>query len=156
MDKTLRKTVLALTEPFAITARPYAAVAKKLGITEQALISRIAAYQEEGVVRRMGIVYGHFKMGFNANALVVWQVPDAKLEATGKIFATFPAVTHCYARKAYAQWPYDLYTMVHAKTRKECDAIIAAMAAKSGIKQSKVCTTLKEFKKIKTDLREIL
>ena len=104
----------------------------------------------------MGIVYGHFKMGFNANALVVWQVPEEKLEATGKIFAGFSAVTHCYARKAYPQWPYNLYTMVHAKTTKECDAIIADMVAKSGIKQSKVCSTLKEFKKIKTDLREIL
>ncbi len=156
MNKTLRKTALALTEPFAITARPYAAVAKKLGITEDALIDRIAAYQEQGIVRRMGIVYGHFKMGFSANALVVWNVPEAELEATGKIFAGFSAVTHCYARKAYPQWPYNLYTMVHARTKKECEKTIAAMVAKSGVQQSKVCSTLKEFKKIKTDLREIL
>ncbi|MBF0618536.1 MAG: Lrp/AsnC family transcriptional regulator [Candidatus Omnitrophica bacterium] len=156
MKSAFRKTIFALTEPLALVPAPYAAVAKRLGMSEQKLISRIAEYQSEGIIRRMGIVYGHFKMGYSANALVVWRVDEAQLEDAGKIFSAFTAVTHCYARQAYPEWPYNLYTMVHAKSKKQCQMIIREMSQKSRVGEYKVLSTLKEFKKIKSDLREIL
>ncbi|MBF0121830.1 MAG: Lrp/AsnC family transcriptional regulator [Candidatus Omnitrophica bacterium] len=156
MNKVSRKILFALSEPFALVPEPYALVAKKIGISEMKLIDQIAQYQEEGIIRRLGIVYGHFKMGFSANALVVWKVAESDLENTGKIFAGFSAVTHCYARQSYPQWPYNLYTMVHAKSDKEAQATIRQMASKAGLQEYKKLSTLKEFKKIKSDLREIL
>jgi siroheme decarboxylase len=156
LPKIPKKVLFALTEKFAIVPEPYAEPARRLGISQKKLLGLIAAYQKQGIIRRMGIVYGHFKVGYTANALVVWKVDGSLIEKMGALFTQVQAVTHCYARQAYPQWPYTLYTMVHAKTKKDCNSIIGSMAKSSGIKDYKILGTLKEFKKIKTDLREIL
>ncbi len=154
--KVPKKVLFALTEPLALVPEPYAEPARRIGVSQKKLIAMIKDYQQQGVIRRMGIVYGHFKVGYASNALVVWKVAEARIARTGKIFFNVPAVTHCYARNAYSQWPYNLYTMIHAKTKEECLAIIQGMALSSGIKEYKALYTVKEFKKIKSDLREIL
>ncbi len=156
LTKVPRKVLFALTEPMALVPEPYAEPARRLGVSQKKLIAMIKDYEQQGIIRRMGIVYGHFKVGYASNALVVWKVAESKIEKTGKLFFKVPAVTHCYARNAYPQWPYNLYTMIHAKTREECRGIIEGMARSSGITAYKALFTVKEFKKIKSDLREIL
>lgn len=151
-----KKIVIALSDPLTLVPDPYAVVAKKLGIPESLLLEKIRAYKEAGIIRRVGTVLGHFKVGYKCNALVMWQVDESKLEATGKICAGFPQVTHCYARRTYPGWPYSLYTMVHAKTRKESLSVIKEMSVKTGVTEYKIQFTVKEFKKIKSDLKEIL
>lgn len=154
--KILKKTLLALSEPLALVPEPYSAVAERLGVTEQELFTRIRGYTKAGIIRRMGIVLSHVKVGYRCNALVVWKVEKARLEKTGKVFAGFPQVSHCYARRSYPLWPFNLYTMVHSRTRKELLAVIRSMVNKAGGAPHKVLYTVKELKKIKNDPREIL
>ena len=154
--KIPNKILFALAEPLAIVPRPYAAVADRLGMPERELLSRIRKYKKAGVVRRVGTVLGHFMVGYKCNALVLWKVDEHDLETVGRIFASFPAVTHCYARRSYQEWPYNLYTMVHARNKRESQAVIKAMSDKADVKEYKVQSTLKELKKIKSDLRGIL
>ena len=101
MKKDVKKIISALSDPLALVSKPYAAVAGRLGMPEARLLSRIQAYKDAGVIRRVGTVLGHFKVGYKCNALVMWQVKEPKLEAAGRIFAGFPQVTHCYARQTY-------------------------------------------------------
>ena len=155
-SKVPRKILFALTEPLALVPEPYTLPARAIGIEQGELILRIAGYQRQGIIRRMGIVYGHLKVGYTCNALVVWRVDEDSLEKAGKIFSDVPAVTHCYARQAYPSWPYNMYTMIHAKSKSECRTVIGAMARESGVKEYKALFTVREFKKIKSDLREIL
>ena len=156
LTKSDKRIVIALSAPLALVPQPYAAVAKRLGMPETRLLEKIRHYKEAGIIRRVGTVLGHFKVGYKCNALVMWQVDEARLELVGKICATFPQVTHCYARQTYPGWPYNLYTMVHAKDKNESEAVIKAMSLKTGVTMYKVQLTVKEFKKIKSDLKEIL
>lgn len=154
--KIPKEIIFALAEPLKLVKQPYAAIAKELGIDEETLLTKIRQCKAAGVIRRVGVVLGHFKAGYTSNALVSWNVAEADLEAQGKLLAAFPQVTHCYVRQTYPQWPYSLYTMVHARQDKELAATIKSMAKQSGIKDYTIRTTLKEFKKIKSDLKGIL
>ena len=151
-----KKIVFALSEPLALVPRPYAGIASRLGMDESELLATIRGYQKAGIIRRVGVVLGHFRAGYKCNALVAWKVAPKDLSAVGKLMADFPQVTHCYSRKVFAQWPFNLYTMIHAGDKTELQLVIKAMADKSGVKQYKVQSTLKEFKKVKSDLKEIL
>lgn len=151
-----KRIVLGLSDPLELIARPYKAVADRLGIPESRLLTRINEYKDAGIIRRVGTVLGHFKAGYKCNALVMWQVEESRLEDVGKICASFPQVTHCYARQTYLGWTYNLYTMVHARDKKESMATIQAMSAKAGVTTYKIQFTVKEFKKIKSNLKEIL
>jgi DNA-binding Lrp family transcriptional regulator len=152
---TSKKILLELSDPLPLAAQPFAAVAERLGISDVALLRHIRAYQKSGVIRRLGAALSHRDVGFRCNALVVWKVPASKLVTTGRMLSSYPEVSHCYARTTTSEWPYNLYTMVHVRTKKDCWALIDAMAARSGIKVKKALFTLKEFKKTKTDLRGI-
>ncbi|MEI8012372.1 MAG: Lrp/AsnC family transcriptional regulator [Candidatus Omnitrophota bacterium] len=154
--KISRKIIRALAEPLKLVPQPYTAIAEELGMDEADLLAMIRQYKEAGVIRRVGVVLGHFKAGYTSNALVSWNVAAPDLDTQGKLLAAFPQVTHCYVRQTYPQWPYSLYTMVHARHDKELALTITMMAKKSGIKDYKIRTTLKEFKKIKSDLKGIL
>ena len=154
--KIPKKLIHALADPLKLVPRPYAAIAQELGMDEAALVVKIGQYKKEGLIRRVGVVLGHFQAGYKSNALVSWNVAENDLEVQGRLLAAFPQVTHCYVRQTYPQWPYSLYTMVHARNKKELAAAIKAMAKKTGIRDYTIRTTLKEFKKIKSDLKGIL
>ncbi len=154
--KIPKKIIHALADPLKLVPRPYAAIAQELGMDEAALLVKIGQYKKEGLIRRVGVVLGHFQAGYKSNALVSWNVPENDLEVQGRLLAAFPQVTHCYVRQTYPRWPYSLYTMVHARNKKELAAAIKAMAQKTGIKDYTIRTTLKEFKKTKSDLKGIL
>ncbi len=151
-----KKIVVALSRPLALISRPYAAIARRLGMTESQLLGKIREYKSGGIIRRVGIVLGHFQAGYRCNALVLWQVDEVRLAETGTLCAGFPQVTHCYARQTYPGWPYNLYTMVHAKSKKELLAVVLRMSAETKVTKYKIQLTVKEFKKIKSNLKEIL
>ena len=153
--KIPRKILFALSDPLEIIPAPYAAMAAKAETTEKALLRTIQRGIHAGLIKRMGVVLGHHQAGYTANAMVAWKVPATRMISIGKCFAEFEAVTHCYERQTYPQWPYNLYTMVHAKTPGECLHVIAQMKNKSKIKDNQVLVTTKEFKKTKSSIREI-
>ncbi len=112
-----------------LTSAPYAAAAEQLGIGEAEVIQRLAAMQARGVLRRIGAVPNHYRLGWRANGMTVWDVDDARIDALGERIGAPPFVSHCYRRpRRLPQWPYNLFAMVHAHTRAEAVPQIARIA----------------------------
>jgi len=112
---------------------PYAAVADKLGLTEQEVIARLAAMQARGVLRRIGAVPDHYRLGWRANGMTVWDVDDACIDTLGERIGALPFVSHCYRRPRHLpNWPYNLFAMVHARSREDAAPQVAAIAALLG------------------------
>ena len=130
-----------------LTKRPYLSLGEKLRLSEVEVIDRLMALQEEGIVRRFAATIGHRALGILANAMIVWIVPPEQVERIGEIFAAVDDVTHCYERATAVDWPYNLYTMVHSKSREDCLMTADHLSQVSGIKEFRVLFSEKEYKK---------
>jgi DNA-binding Lrp family transcriptional regulator len=102
-----------------------------------------------GRMRRFAAVLHHRQAGFSANAMGVWAVPETDIDRVGELMATFREVSHCYRRPSYPDWPYNLFTMVHAKSQDECEKLLAAIADKTGIQRRSALYSTKEYKKVR-------
>ena len=101
-----------------LVVAPYQEIAKSLGITEREVILKLAEMLRDGRIRRIGAVIRHRRLGYEANAMVVWDVPDENVAALGGALSRDSAVTLCYRRaRALPDWPYNLYCMVHGRER---------------------------------------
>jgi DNA-binding Lrp family transcriptional regulator len=147
MTEMERRIIRELQHDLPIVAKPFAIVAAQLNISESELIAQIQSMLARGMIRKIGAVLRHRRVGFKANALCVWQVPQEKISAIGNLFAALAVVTHCYERQAHADWPYNLYTMVHALSKEECEEHIDAMRSASGIDTFQVFYSTQELKK---------
>ncbi|MDK1023724.1 MAG: AsnC family protein [Gammaproteobacteria bacterium] len=113
------RLIEALQNGLPICTHPYAEVASQLGCSEAEVISGIAALKESALVRRFGVVVKHRRLGYAANAMVVWDVADDMIDTIGAKLATEAAVTLCYQRpRKLPHWPYNLFTMLHGKERQ--------------------------------------
>lgn len=142
-----KKVIAALQGDIPIIAQPYVQIARRLDIAEETLLEIIAGLHKRGIMRRFGATLRHQKSGFDANAMTAWQVEEARIEEVGRIMAGFKQVTHCYRRDPTAQWPYNLYTMIHAGSEEACRRIAREMAEKSGIAVYKLLFSRRELKK---------
>jgi DNA-binding Lrp family transcriptional regulator len=116
----------ALEPGLALSARPYAELAAACGLAEEACLARVRRMVDLGVMRRLGVVVRHHELGYNANAMVVWDVPDGRVDAVGQLLGAQPAVTLCYQRpRRPPDWHYNLFSMVHGRDR---DAVLAEIA----------------------------
>ncbi len=134
-----------------IESEPFKDIIDELGIDYETFFSILIELQEAGVMRRFASILNHRKAGFNANAMVVWDVDAATGEETGEKAAAFSAVSHCYLRPKYANWPYNLFTMVHGKTTEETNAIIDEMAKEIDAKAHMPLYSSREFKKVRIE-----
>jgi DNA-binding Lrp family transcriptional regulator len=102
-----------------LVARPYAAIGQAIGLDESEVIARIGALLEDGAIKRLGVVVRHQELGYRANAMVVWDLPDKDVDALGARIGTIPFVTLCYRRpRRRPDWPYNLFTMIHGRGRE--------------------------------------
>ncbi len=147
VDETDRRVIRALQGDLPRGLEPYAAVGRTLGLERDEILARIARYREEGWLKRVAAVLAHVRAGIAANAMVAWEVPDEAIDAAGRTLAAAAAVTHCYARPPLPDWPYRLYSMVHARTRQECMETVAAVARDAGLGSYQVLFSTREFKK---------
>ena len=141
------EVIKALQKDIDIVAEPFADITEVLGITHEKLFEIATELKESGVMRRFATILNHRKAGFGANAMSVWSVPKEKGEEIGRQLAEFSAVSHCYLRPRYPNWPYNLFAMVHAKTQEECDTLIEEMAHETGLKEYGKLYSTREFKK---------
>jgi DNA-binding Lrp family transcriptional regulator len=136
-----------LQKDIDITPEPFKAATEKLGLSYEQFFEIANTLKESGVMRRFATILNHRKAGFGANAMSVWAVPEDKGEEIGQEMASFSAVSHCYLRPSYPNWPYNLFAMVHAKTQEECDTLIEEMAKESGLTEYGKLYSTVEFKK---------
>lgn len=116
-----------------LVARPYDAIAASLGVEPRVVIERLGAMLASGAIRRIGVVPNHYRLGWTANGMSVWDVDDARVDALGDKVGALPGVTHCYRRpRRLPEWPYNLFAMVHGRTRAEVEAQVADIAALLG------------------------
>jgi DNA-binding Lrp family transcriptional regulator len=124
----------ALEGGLALTARPYARLAATLGVSEEAVLAHLARLLELGVIRRFGVVVRHRELGYSANAMVVWDVPDDAVPEVGRLLAQQNAVTLCYRRpRRLPDWRYNLFSMVHGQDRQAVLAEVARLRNELGL-----------------------
>jgi DNA-binding Lrp family transcriptional regulator len=141
--------IRALQGDMPVLAEPYAAAAGAVAMTQQAFLDHLAAMQERGLLRRVAAILYHRRAGFSANGMGVWQVPDARIYEVGCRMAAFRGISHCYQRPTYPDWPYSVFTMAHGRSKEECDTVLDAIAAETGIEERATLYSSTEFKKIR-------
>ncbi len=116
--------IIQLTQSgLPLTPRPYRTIAEQLGITSDEVMQRISAMQENGIIRRIGAVPNHYKLGYRYNGMTVWNIPDDHIDEMGERIGKLEFVGHCYHRPRHLpDWPYNLFAMVHGKTQPEVRA----------------------------------
>ncbi|MDP2903971.1 MAG: AsnC family transcriptional regulator [Methylovulum sp.] len=100
-----------------VCPRPYSEIGMQCGMSEAEVIARLTKLKQNGVIKRMGVIVKHYPLGYRANAMVVWNVPDELITQRGGHVSCFPFVTLCYQRPRQPEWPYNLYGMIHGKDR---------------------------------------
>ena len=146
--KLEKQVIQAVQGDIPICPQPFLKLAEKIGISEAEFLETLQALCDKGVVRRLGATLKHQKSGFHANAMIAWQVDEDAVEKAGTIMASYAAVSHCYRRDPKPDWPYNLYTMVHAGSEAECLDIAAQMSLKTGVATYTALFSKKELKKI--------
>jgi DNA-binding Lrp family transcriptional regulator len=133
LDALDRAIVAATQEGLPLTPTPYADVAATVGSTEAEVIARLGRMLDAGVVRRIGAVPNHYRLGLSHNGMTVWDVDDGEIDRLGTLIGALDFVTHCYRRpRALPDWPYNLFAMVHGRSRDEVEAKRAEIAEMLG------------------------
>jgi DNA-binding Lrp family transcriptional regulator len=127
-DALDRALVHALQSGLPRVARPYHAIAEALGVSPEAVMARLDAMLGAGTIRRI-----HYRLGWTANGMSVWDVDDAVVDALGERVGALDFVSHCYRRpRRLPDWPYNLFAMVHGRNRDEVDTKVRTIAAMLG------------------------
>lgn len=133
VDAIDRAIIVATQGGLPLVARPYHAIAESLQLAPELVMARMRRMQESGVIRRQGVVPNHYAIGYRANGMSVWDVPDDLVDQLGESVGGFEFVSHCYRRpRRLPQWPYNLFAMVHGKSRDEVEEKVAQIAALLG------------------------
>jgi DNA-binding Lrp family transcriptional regulator len=148
LDDLDKKIIVVMQEEFPLVSEPYLEIAEKLGISEDELLKRLKGYYQSGKIRKMGAVLRHREVGYAANALCAWIVPEERIKEIGEMLAKDTVVSHCYARVSQPDWPYNFYTMLHAHTREQCKVIAQEIAERVGIQEYIMLFSTREWKKI--------
>lgn len=125
-----RRLMAALQDGLPFEPRPFKTLGAKAGLAEEAVLALLREWQQRGLIKRFGVVVRHHELGWSANAMCVWDVPDTEASALGQRLALMPGVTLCYRRaRDLPAWPYNLYCMIHGRARDEVEARVAVIVA---------------------------
>jgi DNA-binding Lrp family transcriptional regulator len=144
--------VRLLQRDLPLQPRPFDALSKNTGLTSEEVLTTARTMLQRGQMRRFGAVVQPRKPGFSASAMGVWIVPDAQVEEIGTRMSQNRAVSHCYLRPVYDDWPYNLYTIVHGRSVDECESIINDLATDTGLTEKQALYPTKEYKKARVNL----
>ena len=146
-------TIRVVQHDLANVERPFAVYAEQIGLgaTEADVLDVLRSLKERKLMRRFAAVMNHRSAGFKANAMGVWAVPDDRLDEIGPQMAGFAAVSHCYRRPTYDDWPYSVFTMVHGRTARDCEATIDAIRTETGVDEYCLLWSVKEYKKVRLE-----
>ena len=150
IDAVDRAIIVATQRGLRLVQRPYHAVAEQVGVPADEVIARMNRMIDSGVIRRIGVVPNHYAIGYQSNGMSVWDVPDDRIDELGERIGQLEFVTHCYRRpRRLPQWPYNLFAMVHGRTREEVEAKVAEIAGLLGehVRQHDVLYSTRILKK---------
>jgi DNA-binding Lrp family transcriptional regulator len=117
-----RELIAATQTGLPLVARPYEAVGAMLGVSGAAVRERLAQMLADGLIRRIGAVPNHYRLGYTANGMTVWDVADERVDELGEAIGVLAGVSHCYRRpRELPLWPYNLFAMVHGRSRDEVE-----------------------------------
>jgi DNA-binding Lrp family transcriptional regulator len=133
LDTVDRHIIVATQEGLPRVSRPYHAIAEQLGISADDVMVRLRRMLESGVIRRIGAVPNHYALGYRANGMSVWDVPEERIRELGRKIGALDFVSHSYHRPRHLpEWPYNLFAMVHGRDRAEVEAKVAQITALLG------------------------
>jgi DNA-binding Lrp family transcriptional regulator len=144
-----QRLIAAIQGGLPLVSRPYADVGRQSGMSEQQVISRLGDMQQGEVIKRIGIIVRHHELGFNANAMVVWDVPDAQVDALGRCIGHYDFITLCYQRRRQQpEWRYNLYCMIHGRDRETVMGHVQQLIDQCGLHDlpHEVLFSLRRFK----------
>jgi len=119
IDPTDLQLIVAVQEGLPIISRPYAYIAEQLDIDEIEVIERLSCLKQQGLIKRLGVIVKHNRLGYRSNAMLVFDIPDALVSEKGRKISLLPFVNLCYLRPRHGeQWPYNLFCMIHGKSRE--------------------------------------
>jgi siroheme decarboxylase len=139
--------IRVLQQDLPIVPRPFDLWAAQADVPANELLIKAGEYLEQNRMRRFSAVLHHREAGFAANGMGAWNVPPDRRDEFGAMAATFAAVSHCYLRPTYEDWPYSIFTMVHGTSEDECHAALAAISQATGIVDYAALFSTREFKK---------
>lgn len=142
-----KEFVRELQKDLEVVPEPFKGLADNLGITTEELFAKAKEYEKSGIMRRFAAILRHRDAGFVANGMVVWHVPEDKIDEVGFRLAAFPQVSHCYRRPIYPDWRFNLFSMVHARTLEAAEKMAVEMSETIGIKDYQILFSSREFKK---------
>ena len=133
LDDADRALVRATQAGLPLVPRPYHAIAERLGLDVEDVKARLSAMLARGAIRRIGAVPNHYRLGYTANGMTVWDVADEQVDALGEAIGGLPFVSHCYRRPRHLpEWPYNLFAMVHGRSRDEVAEMVAVITERLG------------------------
>ena len=136
----IERSILSLLQDgFSKTRYPYKDMAEMVGIGTEQLLEILQDWKQQGKIRRIGAIVNHFQLGLGSGAMVLWLVSEHRIEEVGQILASFDEVSHAYERHNFKNWPYNLYTMVHARSREKVTEVVNKMSQASGVSTQYCC-----------------
>ena len=136
-----------LQKDLEIVDRPFLKSAQALGITEDQLFEKSKYYESIGVIRRFAAILRHRDVGFIANGMIVWKVPEDRIDDVGAKLGAFPQVSHCYQRPSYPDWPYNVFSMIHCKSHDEAGDVAKTIQEQIDVAEYTILFSEREFKK---------
>jgi siroheme decarboxylase len=134
LNNSEQTLLAAIQNGFPLTPQPYDTIAQEIGWSEAEVISALSDLSDRGVIKRLGVIIRHRELGFTANAMVVWNIPDEQVVEIGKQIGTFDFVTLCYhRRRSLPRWPYNLYCMIHGRKREQVLDNITSLETQCGL-----------------------
>jgi DNA-binding Lrp family transcriptional regulator len=130
---------------------PFAAAAEAVGVSQPALFDIAADMTERKMLRRFAAILRHQKAGYRVNGMGVWAVDPDKADEAGDIMSEFRNISHCYLRPTYPDWPYNVFSMIHGKSKEDCEAVARAVQERTGIEEYTMLYSTREFKKTRVE-----
>ena len=140
-----------LQKDMQIIDEPFVKAANNLGITEDELFAKMKQYESIGVLRRFAAILRHRQVGFTANGMIVWKVPEDRITTVGETLGSFPQVSHCYERPTYDDWPYNVFSMIHCKTQDEANDVAKTIQNQIYVDEFRILFSSREFKKTRVE-----
>jgi siroheme decarboxylase len=139
--------VRVLQQDLPLEPTPFQGWAESLGVSQEEMFAKTKDLEASGVMRRFAAVLRHQKAGFVANGMICWRIPEERLPDLGYRLASYPQVSHCYHRPVYPDWPYNVFSIVHALSREGCEEIARRMSQEIGVDDYVILYSTKEYKK---------